>query len=249
MLYLTKSIFCYFTCLLKKVVITLDLDFKRRISVKTRMEDTYLHKGLRKKLVEEIRRKGIHDEIVLEALNKVPRHLFMDSGFVHFAYKDQAFPIAASQTISQPFTVAFQTQLLDIRKGDKLLEVGTGSGYQAAVLLELGANVYTIERHKVLNLGAQALLPKLGYNPRFFYGDGFEGLPTYAPFDRIIVTAAASEVPEKLVAQLKIGGKMVLPIGSKGSQTMTLIEKTDYQEYKTSEHGAFVFVPMLKGKE
>ena len=159
------------------------------------MEDSYLHKGLRKKLVEEIRNKGIKNEAVLEAINRVPRHLFMDSSFVHFAYKDQAFPIAARQTISQPFTVAFQTELLDIRAGDKVLEVGTGSGYQAAVLLEMGANVFTIERHKVLNLGAQSLLPRIGYRPRFFYGDGFEGLPTYAPFSKIIVTAAAPEIP------------------------------------------------------
>jgi protein-L-isoaspartate(D-aspartate) O-methyltransferase len=213
------------------------------------MEDTYLHKGLRKKLVEEIRRKGIGDEAVLNAVNNVPRHLFMDSGFVHFAYKDQAFPIAANQTISQPFTVAFQTELLKIRKGYKILEVGTGSGYQAAVLLEIGAKVYTIERHKVLNVGAQTLLPKLGYHPHFFYGDGFNGLPTYAPFDGIVVTAAAAEVPEKLIEQLRPGGRMVIPVGGKNSQTMTLIEKNEDNSYKVSEHGAFVFVPMLKGKE
>jgi protein-L-isoaspartate(D-aspartate) O-methyltransferase len=249
MLYLTKSIFYDFTCLLMKVVITLRSVFRSGSLFRNRMEDTYLHKGLRKKLMEEIRRKGIHDEKVLEAINKVPRHLFMDSGFIHFAYKDQAFPIAANQTISQPFTVAFQTQLLDVCKGDKLLEVGTGSGYQAAVLLELGAKVYTIERHKVLNIGAQALLPKLGYHPHFFYGDGFEGLPTYAPFDRIIVTAAADEIPEKLIAQLKVGGKLVIPVGSKSSQTMVLIEKLNEKDYNTTQHGAFIFVPMLKGKE
>jgi protein-L-isoaspartate(D-aspartate) O-methyltransferase len=212
------------------------------------MKDTYLHKGLRKKLVEEIRRKGVRNETVLEAINNVPRHLFMDSSFVHFAYKDQAFPIAANQTISQPFTVAFQTELLDVKRGDKVLEVGTGSGYQAAVLLEMGAKVYTIERHKVLNVGAQALLPKIGYRPHFFYGDGFEGLPTYAPFDRIIVTAGATGIPEKLVDQLKIDGKMVIPVGSKNSQTMILLHKTAEKKYETSEHGAFVFVPLLKGK-
>lgn len=222
---------------------------KKGLSNRIRMEDTYLHKGLRKKLVEEIKRKGIQDETILEAINKVPRHLFMDSSFVHFAYKDQAFPIAANQTISQPFTVAFQTQLLDVHKGDKLLEVGTGSGYQCAVLLELGVKVYTIERHKVLNVGAQTLLPKLGYHPHFFYGDGFEGLPTYAPFDRIIVTASTNEIPEKLLEQLKIGGKMVIPVGSRSSQDMTLIEKEGPGTYKTSQHGSFVFVPMLKGKE
>lgn len=212
------------------------------------MEDSYLHKGLRKKLVDEIRQKGINDERVLNAINKVPRHLFMDSSFVHFAYKDQAFPIAANQTISQPFTVAFQTQLLDIRYGDKVLEVGTGSGYQAAVLLELGAKVFTIERQKLLNIGAQALLPKLGYNPRFFYGDGFEGLPTYAPFDKIVVTAGAQEIPDKLIDQLSAGGKMVIPIGGRSSQNMILIEKISDGQIQQTNHGAFVFVPMLKGK-
>lgn len=212
------------------------------------MEDSYLHKGLRKKLVEEIKQKGIRDERVLRAINAVPRHLFMDSGFVHFAYKDKAFPIAANQTISQPYTVAFQTELLDIQKGDKVLEVGTGSGYQAAVLLEMGARVFTIERHKVLNLSAQTLLPSIGYRPRFFFGDGFEGLPTYAPFDKIIVTAGAAEIPEKLLKQLKVGGKMVIPMGGSKTQTMTLIQKTSRDEFESTQHGAFLFVPMLKGK-
>ena len=212
------------------------------------MEDSYLHKGLRKKLVESIEKKGIHDQRVLKAINQVPRHLFMDSSFVHFAYKDQAFPIAANQTISQPYTVAFQTQLLDIQKGDKVLEVGTGSGYQAAVLLSMGAVVYTIERFKILNLGAQNLLPKLGYRPHFFYGDGYEGLPTYAPFDKVIITAAANEIPQKLIDQLKVNGKMVLPLGGKTTQTMTVVEKKSENDYKITEHGAFVFVPMLKGK-
>lgn len=212
------------------------------------MEDSYLHKGLRKKLVEEIKSKGIRSTAVLEAINCVPRHLFMDSSFVHFAYKDNAFPIAANQTISQPFTVAFQTELLDVQKGDKILEVGTGSGYQAAILIEMGATVFTIERQKVLNLGAQGLLPKIGYRPHFFYGDGFEGLPTYAPFDKIIVTAASVNIPEKLVEQLRPGGKMVIPVGSKNSQTMKLIEKNSEENITISEHGAFVFVPMLKGK-
>ena len=213
------------------------------------MEDSFLHKGLRKKLVEEIKQKGIKNTDVLDAIGRVPRHLFMDSSFVHFAYKDQAFPIAANQTISQPFTVAFQSELLDIQKGDKVLEIGTGSGYQAAVLLEMGAAVFTIERHKILNLGAQGLLPKIGYRPRFFYGDGFEGLPSYAPFDKILVTAGAAEIPEKLVEQLKPGGKMVVPLGGRSSQSMTLIEKISEGNIKISKHGAFVFVPMLKGKE
>jgi protein-L-isoaspartate(D-aspartate) O-methyltransferase len=212
------------------------------------MEDTYLHKGLRKKLVDEINKKGINDQRVLDAINQVPRHLFMDSSFIHFAYKDQAFPIAANQTISQPFTVAFQTQLLNIQKSDKVLEVGTGSGYQAAVLIAMGANVYTIERFKVLKMKAQNLLPKLGYHPHFFYGDGYEGLPTYAPFDKIIITAAAAEVPKKLMEQLKVHGRMVLPLGNNTSQTMTLIERSSEHDYNITEHGLFVFVPMLKGK-
>jgi protein-L-isoaspartate(D-aspartate) O-methyltransferase len=212
------------------------------------MEDTYLHKGLRKKLVEKVREKGIVNEMVLKAISKVPRHLFMDSSFMHFAYKDQAFPIAANQTISQPYTVAFQTQLLDVQKGDKILEVGTGSGYQAAVLLEMGAKVYTIERQKVLTTTAQVLLSNLKYRPHFFYGDGFEGLPGYAPFDKIIVTAGADEIPVKLIKQLKIGGKMVIPFGKTDHQIMLLIEKTTETDYVKTEHGAFIFVPMLKGK-
>lgn len=212
------------------------------------MADTYLHRGLRKKLIEELKRKGIVDESVLNAINNVPRHLFMDSSFVHFAYKDQAFPISANQTISQPYTVAFQTELLKVEKGDKILEIGTGSGYQAAILVEMGAKVYTIERHRVLNVGAQSLLPDLGYRPHFFFGDGFEGLPTYAPFDKIIVTAGSSEIPEKLIRQLKPGGRMVIPVGDRDSQTMTLLEKANDNTHKCSKHGAFVFVPMLKGK-
>ncbi len=212
------------------------------------MEDSYLHKGLRKKLVEEIKRKGIKDQSVLDAINKVPRHLFMDSSFTKFAYKDQAFPIGSGQTISQPYTVAFQTELLEVKKMDKILEIGTGSGYQAAVLIELGAKVYTIERQKKLMLRAKTLLPKIGYHPHFFYGDGYSGLPSYSKFDKILVTAAAPDIPEKLLEQLKIGGRMVVPIGSSYSQTMTLVVKTGENDYKKSEHGYFVFVPMLKGK-
>ncbi|MBN2485646.1 MAG: protein-L-isoaspartate(D-aspartate) O-methyltransferase [Bacteroidales bacterium] len=212
------------------------------------MEDSFLHKGLRKKLVEELKNKGISDINVLNAINKVPRHLFMDSSFMHFAYKDKAFPIAANQTISQPYTVAFQTQILEIKKGEKVLEIGTGSGYQSAVLIEMGASVFTIERHKVLSSGAQTLLMQLGYRPRFFYGDGFEGLPTYAPFDKIIVTAGAGHLPEKLIGQLKPGGKMIVPIGPENEQTMVLVCKSDEGKTEITEHGSFVFVPMLKGK-
>jgi len=212
------------------------------------MEDSYRHKGLRKKLIEEIKRKGIDDQRVLYAINKVPRHLFMDSGFIDFSYKDQAFPIGAGQTISQPYTVAFQTQLLDVKKNDKVLEIGTGSGYQVAILLELGAKVYTIERQRELFLKAQLLLPEMGYKPYFFYGDGYEGQPAYGPYDRILITAGAPEIPEKLLKQLTIRGKMVLPLGDSTNQTMTLIVKVGENEFKKTNHGSFIFVPLLKGK-
>lgn len=213
------------------------------------MEDSYQHKGLRKKLVDEIRGKGIADERVLEAINRVPRHLFMDSGFIKFAYRDQAFPIGAGQTISQPYTVAFQTELLDIFPMAKVLEVGTGSGYQAAVLAEMGAKVFTIERHKELYLLSQSLLTALHYRIQFFYGDGYQGLPTYGPFDRILITAAAPQVPDALLKQLKPGGLLVVPLGTGGSQVMTRIEKKGENTYERSDHGFFVFVPMLGGKD
>jgi len=213
------------------------------------MEDSYRHKGMRLKLVETVRMKGITDENVLEALGTVPRHLFMDSSFIKFSYQDNAFPIGAGQTISQPYTVAFQTQLLDIKKMDKLLEIGTGSGYQTAILLELGAVVYTIERQRELYLKAQELLGKLGYKPRFFYGDGMEGKPAYGPYDKILVTAGADEVPENLVKQLKTGGIMVIPVGSRMSQSMVKIVKNADGSYSRSDHGSFVFVPLLKGTQ
>lgn len=211
------------------------------------MNDSYRHKGLRKKLVEEIRQKGITDEKVLEAINRVPRHLFMDSGFINFSYKDSAFPIGAGQTISQPYTVAFQTQLLQVSPMDKVLEVGTGSGYQAAVLMEMGAKVFTIERQRELFVKAKSLLESLGYNPYFFYGDGYLGMPSYGPYQRILVTAGAPLVPEKLVEQLAIGGRMVIPVGDGQGQDMLLIEKLSETEVKTTNHGRFVFVPLLKG--
>ncbi len=212
------------------------------------MKDTYRHKGLRKILVEEVRGKGIHDTRVLEALMKVPRHLFMDTGLERFAYKDQAFPIGSGQTISQPFTVAFQTQLLDVRRHDKVLEIGTGSGYQTAVLMEMGATVYTIERQRDLYLKTQSFLPSIGYKANFFYGDGYEGLEAYAPFDRILVTAGATEMPEKLKSQLKTGGILVVPLGDSGSQVMTRIVRKSDDEFEKTEHGRFVFVPLLKGR-
>jgi len=215
--------------------------------MREKLEDNYRHKGLRKKLVEEIRRKGIRSEAVLEAIGKVPRHLFMETGFVEYAYKDQAFPISAGQTISQPYTVAFQTELLDIKPGDKVLEIGTGSGYQAAVLIEMGAKVFTIERQRELFLKAQAFLPTLGYRPRFFYGDGSKGVPSFAPYDKILITAAAEEIPEMLLAQLKTGGVLVAPVGSAGGQEMIRMVKNGENDFETSRHGYFVFVPMIKG--
>ena len=212
------------------------------------MEDTYRHKGLRRLLVDEIRKKGITDVAVLDAIGKVPRHAFMDSGFINFSYKDSAFPIDAGQTISQPYTVAFQTQLLEVKPYDKVLEIGTGSGYQAAVLFEMGANVYTIERQRELYVKSQQLLIQLGYKIQFFYGDGYAGLPTYAPFDRILVTAGAAEIPESLVQQLKTGGRLVIPVGGSHGQEMTLVVKKSDTEAEITRHGSFIFVPFLKGK-
>ena len=211
------------------------------------MNDSLRHQGLRKRLVEGLKVKGIDDQLVLDAIGKVPRHLFMESSFINFAYKDQAFPIGAGQTISQPYTVAFQTQLLEIKKFDKVLEIGTGSGYQAAVLLEMGANVYTIERQKELYLKAVNFLPGIGYNPKIFYGDGYKGLPTYGPFDKILVTAAAPFIPGELKLQLKIGGKLVIPVGKADRQVMQLVNRLSEDEFETEKHGSFVFVPLLKG--
>lgn len=213
------------------------------------MTDSYRHKGLRKKLVDTISEKGITDQRILDAIGKVPRHYFMDSGFVEFAYRDQAFPIGSGQTISQPYTVAFQTELLQVKKHDKILEVGTGSGYQCAVLLELGAKVYTIERQRELYLKSRALLNEMAYKPYFFYGDGYMGQPNHAPFDGILITAGAPDVPRELLKQLKIGGRMVVPVGGSAGQVMTLIVRVGEDEFNETEHGYFAFVPMLKGRQ
>ena len=210
--------------------------------------DSTRHQGLRKRLVDGLKIKGIQNQNVLNAIAKVPRHLFIDSSFIMFAYKDQAFPIGADQTISQPYTVAFQSSLLQVEPNDKILEIGTGSGYQTAILLEMGAQVYTIERQRELYLKAQQLLPQLGYYPNFFYGDGYKGLPTYGPFDKIIVTAGAPVVPEELMSQLKIGGRMVIPLGSTNKQVMNVLTRTE-EKYDKESHGDFLFVPMLKGVE
>lgn len=212
------------------------------------MEDTFKHKGLRKKLVEEIRKKGITDERVLKAIDTVPRHwFFMSKGIEDYAYVDKAFPIKAGQTISQPYTVAFQSQLLNIKRGDKVLEIGTGSGYQAAILVELGAKVYTIERQKDLYIHTSQLLPLLGFHLQTFLGDGYKGLPNYGPFDKIIITAAPPEIPQALLGQLKIGGKLIAPVGDNDVQTMRELTRKSEFEFEIVDHGAFSFVPMLKG--
>ena len=211
------------------------------------INDTLRHQGMRKKLISSLKMKDIRNSQVLEAINSVPRHLFIESTFINFAYKDQAFPIGAGQTISQPYTVAFQSQLLQIEKNDKVLEVGTGSGYQAAVLLELGAKVFTIERQKELFVKTQKFLPEIGYNPAMFFGDGYKGLPDFAPFDKIIVTAGATSVPEDLKKQLKIGGRLVIPVGTNKLQEMKVIIRISETDYKIERHGGFVFVPLLKG--
>ena len=213
-----------------------------------KFEDTYRHKGLRKKLVDTIREKGILDEKVLEAINKIPRHFFLDSAFDEVAYEDRAFPILEKQTISQPYTVAYQTQLLEVKPFQKVLEIGTGSAYQACVLAELGVQLYTIERQKKIfefNKGFEYIRK---YNIKFFYGDGYQGLPTYAPFDRVLITAAAPDVPSKLIDQMKVGGMMVIPMGEGKVQVMKRITKLEAGELKTEVFDHFSFVPMLQGK-
>jgi protein-L-isoaspartate(D-aspartate) O-methyltransferase len=210
-------------------------------------DDSFRHKGLRARLVREVGKKGITDKRVLEAIGRVPRHLFMDSSFVHLAYQDQAFPIGQEQTISQPYTVAVQSSLLDIQNGDQVLEIGTGSGYQAAVLHEMGADVFSVERQKRLYQKTTRLFSFLGYNGiRLFLSDGNDGLPHLAPFDKIIVTAAVSKVPSALLIQLRIGGIMVIPLGEQ-SQTMNRIKRLTDDDFEQETFGEFAFVPLLKG--
>ncbi|MBS1780952.1 MAG: protein-L-isoaspartate(D-aspartate) O-methyltransferase [Bacteroidetes bacterium] len=212
-------------------------------------EDNYLHKGLRKQLVQTLREKGIKDERVLSAIEAIPRHFFLDPAFERIAYEDRAFPITANQTISQPYTVAYQTQLLEIKKFDKVLEIGTGSAYQACVLAEMGATVYSIERQRALyDFVGQFFFIKNYPNIKRFYGDGYLGLPTYAPFDKVIVTAAAPYVPPKLIEQLKPGGIAVIPVGDDNGQKMLRITKDAAGNIKEEELGDFMFVPMLQGK-
>ncbi len=212
------------------------------------MKDTAKHQGLRNQLVSLLREKGIIDKRVLEAINKIPRHLFLNSSFADYAYQDKAFPIGAGQTISQPYTVAFQSQLLEVKKDHKILEIGTGSGYQTAVLCMMGAKVYSVERQNELFKQTSILLPKLGIRPKHLsFGDGYKGLPNHAPFDSIIVTAGAPIIPQALMAQLKIGGRLVIPLGEE-NQIMTLLIRKNETQFEKHEFGDFKFVPLLENK-
>lgn len=212
------------------------------------MKNTSKHEGLRNQLAKLLEGKGITDKKVLEAIKIIPRHLFLDSSFEDFAYQDKAFPIAAGQTISQPYTVAYQTQLLQVKKDDKILEIGTGSGYQTAVLCLLGAKVFSVERQNELFKITSALLPKLGIRPKHLsFGDGYKGLPNHAPFDSIIVTAGAPIIPKPLMAQLKIGGRLLIPLG-KDEQVMTMLIRKNETQFEKHEFGDFKFVPLLENK-
>ena len=212
------------------------------------MKDTAKHQGLRNQLVKLLQEKGIVDKNVLNAINKIPRHLFLNSSFEDYAYQDKAFPIGAGQTISQPYTVAFQSQLLEIKKEDKILEIGTGSGYQTAVLCLMGAKVFSVERQNELFKQTSALLPKLGIRPKHLsFGDGYKGLPNHAPFDSIIVTAGAPKIPKPLMVQLKIGGRLVIPVGDK-NQIMTMLIRKNETQFEKHEFGDFKFVPLLEDK-
>lgn len=212
-------------------------------------DDSYRHKGLRQKLIDTLREKGITDERILDVMNQIPRHYFLDSAFDQVAYEDKAFPITSGQTISQPYTVAYQTQLLDVKPFEKILEIGTGSGYQAMVLAGIGAQVFTIERQKKLfDEGKQFPLRAKYPSIKYFYGDGFEGLPTFAPFDKVLITAAAPFIPPKLLEQLKTGGKMVIPVGEGEVQRMLRLTKQPDGSYTEEVFANFSFVPMLEGK-
>jgi protein-L-isoaspartate(D-aspartate) O-methyltransferase len=212
------------------------------------LKDTAKHQGLRNQLVKLLQEKGIVDKNVLNAINKIPRHLFLNSSFEDYAYQDKAFPIGAGQTISQPYTVAFQSQLLEIKKDDKILEIGTGSGYQTAVLCLMGAKVFSIARQNELFKQTSALLPKLGIRPKHLsFGDGYKGLPNHAPFDSIIVTAGAPTIPKPLMAQLKVGGRLIIPVGDK-NQIMTMLIRKNETQFEKHEFGDFKFVPLLEDK-
>ena len=215
---------------------------------KSNQIDSYKHKGMRNALVKKVASKGITDANVLNALSAVPRHFFFENAFLEHAYQDKAFPIGSGQTISQPFTVAYQTQLLNVKRGEKILEIGTGSGYQCCILLEMGAKVFTIEYQKPLYELTKVFLPKIGYLPRFKHGDGTLGWPIFAPFDKILVTAGAPQIPKTLIEQLKPGGVMVIPVGDEDNQSMYRLKKVDENKIEKETFDLFKFVPLL-GKE
>lgn len=212
------------------------------------MKDSFKYQGMRRKLIKELSDKGIQDTKILEAFDAVPRHYFLDNAFAEQAYSNMAFQIGSGQTISHPYTVAFQTQLLDVNRGDKILEIGSGSGFQTSILCELGAKVFSIERHKALHLKAKNILRHLNYNARLSFGDGYKGLPTFAPFDKIIITCGAPGIPSELVNQLKVGGVMIIPIGEGEEQQMKRITKLSDTEIEQEDFGVFRFVPMLEKK-
>ncbi len=212
------------------------------------MQDSFKYKGMRRKLIEELASKGIKDQRILDAFDAVPRHYFLDNAFAEQAYSNMAFQIGSGQTISHPYTVAFQTELLELKKGDKVLEIGSGSGFQTSILCEMGAKVYSIERHKPLHLKAKNILRHLHYNARLSFGDGYKGLPTFAPFDKVIITCGAPNIPQALIDQLKVGGVMVIPIGEGEEQQMKRITKVSETELLEEDFGVFKFVPMLENK-
>jgi protein-L-isoaspartate(D-aspartate) O-methyltransferase len=212
------------------------------------MQDSFKYKGMRRKLINELREKGISDEKILNAFDVVPRHYFLDNAFAEQAYSNMPFQIGSGQTISHPYTVAFQTQLLDISKGDKILEIGSGSGFQTCILCEMGAKVFSIERHKSLHLKAKQIVDHLNYTARMSFGDGYKGLPAFAPFDKVIITCGAPNIPQDLIDQLKTGGVMIIPIGEGKEQHMLRITKISDTEIVKEEFGVFSFVPMLESK-
>ncbi len=214
--------------------------------MQSNFKDTYKHKGMRRILIDELRKRGIKDERILEAFNAVPRHFFLDLAFTEQAYSNMPFQIGAGQTISHPYTVAFQTELMEVKKGDKILEIGTGSGYQTCILCELGAKVFSIERQKELFMKVKNIIHHFNYNPKLFYGDGYKGQPTFAPFDKIIVTCGAPFIPPALVEQLKVGGKLVIPLGEGNVQKMIVLTRTSEDSEDVKDYGDFSFVPMLE---